>query len=169
MKTGRVLCENCGALCEEGKVKCGLCGEKLRKANQKSVPNEAKPEGDTKEERNARETVGQECAESSNTERADAADYRSRSVLALQCWLFGMTGKHLRWLGYGQEHTVLNWENIKRNWLGLLSLQIGSVLAAAGGLLGIGSVWLAELVAVLFGKYRTDAAGKPVRWLRPKQ
>ncbi len=74
---------------------------------------------------------------------------RSRLGLWFIAWLSAFAGGHLNWLGYKEEGEAWRREH------GV----IGAVLSPACWIYHI-----VEQVAILFGKYRTDAYGNPIRY-----
>lgn len=90
----------------------------------------------------------------------NAADqYRSRFTLLFRTWVGATWGWHLRWLGYDERAEEV------RNMCGIgmsMFLQPWKLLIALG--------WqFEECFAVLFGKYRKDGKGHPVRYLKPQK
>lgn len=74
---------------------------------------------------------------------------KSRFTLVLLCWLSGgFTGSHLKYLGYEQEAKAYSPYGILNPMFYLWYI----------------TKHLLECVCVIFGKYRTDAYGNPVRY-----
>ena len=82
-------------------------------------------------------------------ERTGKRKYRSRLALVLMSGFFGWWGAHLKWLGYNEEARAFKEQS--------------------GGLFGMFNlsscffVW-GDYMAIIFGKYREDAYGNPVRY-----
>lgn len=136
-----MYCPQCGSMVARGDVTCKKCGASLVEARE------------------------QYTAE--NT-------YRPRLVLFLKCWVHGISGGHLRWLGYNEKADLIA---AKYGWKSILHAVFGFMDMGAGGgfnpfaifrLFGSVCYLSVECISVLFGKYRTDANGYPVRWFKPK-
>ena len=84
--------------------------------------------------------------------------YRSRFMLLFRTWLGGWVGGHLRWLGYTEEAKVVR----EKYGFGI------SILVRPWKILASCAYQVVECIAVMFGKYRTDADGHPVRYFKPK-
>lgn len=101
---------------------------------------------------------------------AEAADQykaedicRSRAKLLFQAWVGATSGLHLKWLGYDERAKEVASEYGFREQLGTIFEGMLNPFA-----------WLRFLkvicyqcvicIGIIFGMYRTDASGHPVRW-----
>ena len=85
--------------------------------------------------------------------------YRSRFTLLFRTWIGACFGFHLKWLGYDAKA-----EEVRKNYMPGLSIfiQPWKIL--------FGIFWqLEEVIGVMFGKYREDRQGHPVRYFQPKK
>lgn len=107
--------------------------------------------------------------------------YRSRFKLLLLAWIGADKGRHLKWLGFEQEA-----KQVKAKYkVGFFSHSVkamgdmASAMASESGsglFSAIGSIFpfksmmysVKEQIAILFGKYKFDANGVPVRYFKPK-
>ncbi len=83
--------------------------------------------------------------------------YRSRFTLLFRAWMGATWGAHLKWLGYPEEA-----QQIRSQYR--ISLDI---VFAPWKIIGPMVYQCAECTGVLFGKYREDADGHPVRYFSP--
>lgn len=94
--------------------------------------------------------------------------YRSRFMLLFRAWLGACNGSHLKWLGYDEAAEYI------RNQFGIGSM-VESIFGAMINpwrwldLIGMMIYQSAECTKIIFGAYREDAAGNPVRYFRPKK
>lgn len=85
----------------------------------------------------------------SNAPVSGKRKYRSRLALVLMAGFFGWWGAHLSWLGYKEDAKAFKNE--------------------AGGIFGVFNLnsWafvFGNYIAIIFGKFREDANGNPVRY-----
>jgi len=87
---------------------------------------------------------------------------RSRFTLLFKAWLGSWRGAHLKWLGYEEKAAAVK---EKYGW------GVVSMLTPAGWLRMFISICyhVVEQVSIIFGKYRTDADGHPVRYFKKKE
>ncbi len=88
---------------------------------------------------------------------------RSRFTLFFKCWAGGWRGKHLEWLGYTDKAQQIKSMFGDLHW-GFFAAILNPV-AWIKIIAGMG-YQVIECMAVLFGKYRTDAQGHPVRYFK---
>ena len=90
-----------------------------------------------------------------------AADkqYRSRFTLLFRAWVGATSGLHLKWLGYPEEA-----KQVRAQY----GLTLGNMFNV-WGMIGSCGYQVVEVTAVMFGKYRCDAEGHPVRYFKPKK
>lgn len=110
------------------------------------------------------DTVCKKCGTPQHTVEkhyADNVNYRSRFGLLFYVWIGGWRGSHLKFLGFEEDA-----ERMRQ------SHKIGffSVMTPAGWLEIVVSmaVQVLECTKVIFGAYRTDVNGNPVRYLKPR-
>lgn len=136
----RNKCPNCGATYVRGDVTCKKCGAVLVDVTKQYNPEE---------------------------------QYRSRGMLLVKCWIGGVNGSHLRWLGYNDKADEIK---SKFGWKKLFgaSFNFLDIINPVGWIQGFIQIFLSvgylciEMLSVALGKYRTDANGHPVRWLKSK-
>ena len=75
--------------------------------------------------------------------------YRSRFVLWLVAWVTAFAGGHLNWLGFKEAGEAWRAEH-------------GVIKAVFTPVCWIFHCW--EQIAIIFGKYKTDAYGNPVKY-----
>ncbi len=85
----------------------------------------------------------------SATAPAGPVKYRSRFALWFIAWISAFAGGHLNWLGYKEEGAAWRREH------GI----IGAVFSPVCWIVHVG-----VQIGILFGKYRTDAYGNPIRY-----
>ena len=99
--------------------------------------------------------------------------YRSRFVLFFKAWIGAAWGVHLRWLGYTGKA-----DQLRKNfgWFGMKEIISAGIVGSLGLLLrGIFMYLIAMIyhcficIAVIFGMYRKDADGHPIRYFKPKK
>lgn len=90
-----------------------------------------------------------------------AADkpYRSRFMLLFRTWIGATFGSHLKWLGYTDVA-----KEIKEEYGIGISMFLNPWKFVSSCI-----YQCAECTAVMFGKYREDADGNPVRYFKPKK
>jgi hypothetical protein len=91
-----------------------------------------------------------------------AADqqYRSRFTLVFRAWIGAINGFHLKWLGYTDKAAEVK----EKHGIGISKLM--NPWWWVGSLIGY---QCCECLAVIFGRYRTDANGHPVRYFKPSK
>lgn len=81
---------------------------------------------------------------------------RSRLALLFRTWVGACYGWHLRWLGYDAEADMI------RRQYGITLMTMIRIPVLLSSIL----YQVMECVGVMFGKYRTDSQGHPVRYLK---
>jgi len=86
---------------------------------------------------------------------------RSRFVLLFWTWFGAAYGLHLNYLGFKEEAQAC-----RKKYVPMLFgiIMVFNPMAWINFAIAAG-VWQVENFAVLFGKYRQDASGRPVRYL----
>ncbi len=105
-------------------------------------------------------------------EAADAVEIedvcRSRAMLLFKAWVGATSGMHLKWLGYDDEAA----EVASRH--GIME-QFGALIKGFWNpmewmkLFGVIFYQCFICIGIIFGMYRTDANGHPVRWITKKK
>lgn len=88
--------------------------------------------------------------------------YKSRWLLLLNAYIGSWRGKHLKYLGFTQEAERVR-NKYKIGMFGFLSFEGALTLIMAMG------YHIFIVCKVLFGGFKNDAYGNPVRWFKPKQ
>lgn len=83
--------------------------------------------------------------------------YRSRFKLLFIAWVGCWRGSHLKWLGYTDEA-----QQVKE-----VHGSIFGAIFEPAKMLGTCGYICVEMTKIMFGKYRTDAEGLPVRYFKP--
>lgn len=129
-------CPHCGATVMKNDVVCKKCNTALKKVKASLEPSK---------------------------------QVRSRFVLFFKCWIGGWKGKHLEWLGYDEKADYVNTKYgnlISELVLGLINpLNWVNPMFWIMMIRGLGFQCV-ECTCVLFGKYRTDAEGHPIRYFK---
>lgn len=85
-----------------------------------------------------------------------ATQRRPRLALVFRAWFGACFGMHLKWLGYDAEA-----ERIKMQF-GISISSLFRIYPIIGSII----YQCAEVTMIIFGKYRTDAQGHPIRYLK---
>ncbi len=132
-------CPKCGAIVLKGDVTCKKCGAPLLEASE-------------------------------NFHAEDVC--RSRAMLFFRAFVGAPNGAHLKWLGYDEEaaevaakYGIL--EQVKSSVTGIFS--DGGMIHFVIFLLALSCYQCYTCIGILFGMYRTDAQGHPVRWITKKK
>lgn len=132
-------CPKCGAIVLKGDVTCKKCGASLMEAS----------------------------------EHFHAEDVcRSRAMLFFRAFVGAPNGAHLKWLGYDDEaaevaskYGIL--EQVKSCFDGAFS--DGGIIRFFVFIMMLSCYQCYTCIGILFGMYRTDAHGHPVRWITKKK
>lgn len=110
------------------------------------------------------DTVCKKCGAPQHTVEehyADDVQYRSRFGLLFFTWIGGWRGSHLKFLGFTDDAERMRQAH-----------KIGLSIITPAGLVGLFvsmGVEILEFFKVMFGVYRTDANGHPVRYFKPRR
>lgn len=85
-----------------------------------------------------------------------ATQRRPRLALVFRAWVGACNGLHLKWLGYDAEAEQVKMQH------GLTISSMIRIWPLVSSLI----YQIVEVLMVIFGKYRTDAQGHPIRYLK---
>lgn len=91
-------------------------------------------------------------------------EVRSRAMLFLKAWLGASNGVHLRWLGYDEKAAEVAAKYGLREMMRSAIGEIFNPIVLVRMIPCLGYQVFA-CMGILFGMYRTDAKGYPVRWI----
>ena len=99
---------------------------------------------------------------------------RSRAMLFVRAWIGAPNGAHLKWLGYDEEAAEIAakygiLEQVKSSVDGIFNFNGGGMIQFLIFLLSLSCYQCYTCIGILFGMYRTDAQGHPVRWITKKK
>ena len=97
---------------------------------------------------------------------------RSRAMLFFRAWVGAPNGAHLKWLGYDEKAAEVA---ARYGILEQLKSTVSSIFNPVGWIhlviFILALMWYQcyTCIGILFGMYRTDAQGHPVRWFTKKK
>lgn len=116
----------------------------------------------------AEDNICKNCGSPQNTIEMEVEKnppYRSRFLLLFYAWIGGVLGAHLKFLGYHEEAS----EICSNNNPVLLLAIFTQPIVAIGVFSRMVIIQSTLPFMVMFGWYRNDANGYPVRYFKPKQ
>lgn len=94
---------------------------------------------------------------------------RSRAMLLFRAWVGAANGSHLRWLGFEDEAAEVASKYGLKKQVGTVFESIFLNPMAMLKVIGIMFYQGFVCIGIIFGMYRTDAKGHPVRWIKKKK
>lgn len=92
---------------------------------------------------------------------------RSRAMLLFKAWIGATSGMHLKWLGFDEQaKEIASKYGIREQFSSILTAIINPW--AWLRFVGVICYQCFACIGIIFGMYRTDAQGHPVRWITRK-
>lgn len=96
-------------------------------------------------------------------------EYRSRAMLLFRAWVGATNGAHLKWLGFEEEAAEVASKYGLKKQVGTVFESIFLNPIALLKVIEIIFYQCVVCIGIIFGKYRTDSKGHPVRWITKKK